>query len=590
MSVLFGTNCQFDLQRLPFSTKGAFLSIYQDSLDKNLYFSIARSEPIENIRASLLRISLVDETGADLPFIYECEPSKLTVKCEKGTAEFTYEDAQTMLVRVKGTTLRVYCDLEMHEGGIQSAPGQVELAFNLLGGMAFYRIAGQLTSDEVWNFRECRPYPFHIDITPTGSEPALAAVYEYYSTPVIKETHADFDDACAKLENEFSEFCKKYPQVPYAYRDMAQRAIWHIWTSIMGPRGSIKEPIVWMHKLFLNRAFGWHQAFHAMAMKNDTRLAFDILMSMFAYQDSAGGIPDNITDLDQIVWICTKPPVYGLAACYMLENFDLSVLTREDYEDMYTKLEKFAAWWLVHHDHAKTGCPAYYHPDESGYDEATLFEAGLPLISPDLVAYIVGHCDALSRLADILGKTEDAKRWSDEGDRLLDILVNDLWDGEKFRAKKPQTGEYFECGSLALLQPVMLGRRLPSEIVKKIASRVSDPKEFLTDHGIASEHLESSSLVMRSFTRGPVIAPTQMLIIWGLFDAGEIETARMLAARFLNAMISEGLILGTTPYRVEPRTYTEIPVVTGPRSLTLPFNPWMSSIFLFLADTVMGQQ
>jgi hypothetical protein len=69
------------------------------------------------------------------------------------------------------------------------------------------------------------------------------------------------------------------------------------------------------------------------------------------------------------------------------------------------------------------------------------------------------------------------------------------------------------------------GSRLPKAIIKKLTERLLDPEEFLTDFGIASENLKSDKLMMRSFTRGPVVAPAQMLLISGLYEGGEKEAA-----------------------------------------------------------------
>ena len=43
---MFGTNKQFSLDRLPFSRDGAFLSVYEDNKDKNLYLTISRGNGV----------------------------------------------------------------------------------------------------------------------------------------------------------------------------------------------------------------------------------------------------------------------------------------------------------------------------------------------------------------------------------------------------------------------------------------------------------------------------------------------------------------------------------------------------------------
>jgi glycogen debranching enzyme len=244
-------------------------------------------------------------------------------------------------------------------------------------------------------------------------------------------------------------------------------------------------------------------------------------------------------------------------------------------------------YWFTHHDHAKTGIPSYYHIDESGYDESTLFNEGLPIQSPDLQAYIVALCEACSLLAEKLGLKDDAERWDSERQRILDFLINELWDGEQFRAKLPaKGGALYRCGSIAQLQPVMLGRRLPRDIVKKLAQRLLDEREYLTDYGVASEHLQSPEFFAGGFTHGPVVAPTQALVILGLLDGGEPEAARFLAARYLNALNTEGLALGIHPYRIEPVTDTPVLRMSAAQSVGFPFSAWVASVYLLLAQLV----
>ncbi|MDR0857409.1 MAG: hypothetical protein LBN97_00055, partial [Oscillospiraceae bacterium] len=538
-NILFGTNRQFNLERLPFSSEGAFLSIYQDFEDKKLYFTICRSEGGSLQRSKLLSISLL-YNGEELPFIYECDAAKLTVSTKFGSAEFTYETSDIMRVRVKGITLKIHFEPEMHEGGVERAIGEVELGFNLLGKLLFKHIAGKMTNNAKWNFRQVSPFPMDIELSPEGDIPGEWAIHEYYTNITAKKAYLPFDEAYAQTLAKFEQFCANYPQVPLQYRDMAEQAMWLVWSSRLGPEGGhggLRDTVVYMHKLYLNRAFGWQQCYHAIATSENASEAWRLLLSFFDYQDSAGGVPDNISDLNQYVWLSTKPPLYGFACCYILDNFDVSCLTENDFAHAYDKLTKFTRFWFTHHDHARTGFPAYYHVNESGYDESALFDGGLPIQTPDLQAYIVKLCEACSRLAAKLGDTNAAEHWAAEAKRVLAYLTDELWDGEKFRAKLTTTGEYYACGSLAMLQPAMLGSLLPKEVLHKLALRASDPTEFLTDFGMATENLQSPQLMMRSFTRGPVIAPTQILILLGLYEGGEVEIAREICAKYLNALL-----------------------------------------------------
>jgi hypothetical protein len=577
---IFGTNRQFDLTRIPFTIAGSFIGVYQNYDDKNLYLTIYRSESVMHERPNLLRLVPVDSTGAELPFLYECDEAMLTVTTKMGSVEFTYENPQTMRIRSNGVTLRVENTPRMHEGAYARNGGrEIEVAVNFAGKLLFRSISGSLEHNIHWNFRTVSPDPYKIDIN------GECALHEYMSNGVAHDSYMPFDDAYEKTLSEFNEFAKSYPTVPPQYRDMARRAIWNVWHNQLGPRGTLTSSPVYMHKLFMDRAFGWHHGFHAMAMSCNAKCAIEMLLSMFDYANELGVFPDNLSDQHQETWLSTKPPIFGFALCYIFERFDTSELTAEDYARLYAKLSRYTQYWFTHHDHAGTGIPSYYHIDESGYDESTLFNEGLPIQSPDLQAYIVTLCEACALLAEKLGLHDEEQRWSAERQRVLDFLVNELWDGEQFRAKLPaKGGMLYRCGSIAQLQPVMLGKRLPPEILRKLELRLADEREYLTDYGIASEHLQSREFFVSGFTHGSVVAPTQALIILGLLDGGAVETARMLAVRYLNALNAEGLALGIHPYRIEPVMNIPTFRVNSGQSVGFPFSAWVASVYLLLAQ------
>jgi len=580
---MFGTNQQYSLQRLPFSTRGAFLSIYEDINDGNLYFTICRGRRELLERPNLLRIS-VEYHGEEIPFLYESDEARLVLKTHYGTVEFAYETPQLIRMRAKGVSLKVSYTAQMHDGAHVQENGEVEVGFTYAGKLLFAPVSGVMENTVGWNFRKVCPTDFDIFLRPDASGVGEMAVYEYYSNGRAEAEYPDFDGVVQARYQEFDDFRSKYPPVPEVYEETAKKAVYMVWTFMMGPRGYLKSPIVYMHKNYMNRAFGWHQGFHGIAMKEDPVTAWHLFMSMFDYQNEAGLVPDHVSDQLEDVWVATKPPIYGYALCRMMDEFDLSALTEADYADAYGKLARFTNWWFTHHDRAGTGYPAYYHADESGYDESTAFNAGLPVQSPDLMCYTVFNCEACSRLAQKLGKAEDAAMWAEKAKKVLDFLVNELWDGEQFLSKLTTDGSLYKCGSLVQLQPIMLGKRLPQQIIDKLVSRLMDPEEFLTDYGTSTENLQSDKLVVKAFTRGAVVAPTQMLLIFGMFDAGKIAEARALSFRYLNALTHRGLALGIHSYRMEPVSMTEIPEDHRPLAVGFPFNPWVGSIFLAIAE------
>ena len=156
------------------------------------------------------------------------------------------------------------------------------------------------TNTAKWNFRQVCPFPFIIDLIPDEtSGSGEAAIHEYYSNAVAKPDYKEFDIAYQDMLAKFESFFAAYPSVGIHYQEMARKAAWLIWSTRLGPRGGLKNTLVYMHKLFMSRAFGWQQCFHAMAMENNVREAWRLLLAMFEYQNEYGGIPDNVSDMNQ---------------------------------------------------------------------------------------------------------------------------------------------------------------------------------------------------------------------------------------------------------------------------------------------------
>ncbi|MCE5344423.1 MAG: hypothetical protein LLF96_12695 [Eubacteriales bacterium] len=586
--ILFGTNRPFDLRQIPFSRAGAFLSVYQNPLDNQLYLTHCRCEAVVHTRPNLMRIALM-EGDKELPFLYEADEARLTVSAGAGTAAFTYDGAQVLRVRVRGVSLRIFYEPEMHEGADVRAADELEIGLNFIGKLLFKGISGEFATTASWNFREVRPFPLTITLTPGEDSAAELAIHEYESSGLPYPAYRRFEEAEAETRASFETFLKVYPEANPIYALAARRCAWVVWMSQMGPRGSLQETVIFMHKLLIVRAAGWQQCYAAMAMRSDVKRAWAQLLAFFSCQDAWGGLPDTIGDANQEIWVSTKPPLFGVAVCHILENFDTAALTEFDYQTMYDKLSAYRDWWFTHHDHAGTGFPAYYHPDESGYDEASIFYAGLPLQSPDLLAYMVALDDALSRLAQRLHKPQEAERWAEASDRTLRYLTETLWDGEEFLAKVVRTGELVKSGSAAHVQPLVLGKRLSGPILQKLKRRVLDETQFLTDFGVASENMNSPHFTMNSFTRGPVLSPVNFQIITGLYDAGETEAAKTIAVRFLNALLIHGLVLGVSPFRVDPADKKLLNDYSL-NQIGAPLTSWGASVFLALANRLIPAQ
>jgi hypothetical protein len=577
---LLGSGERFDLRAAPYSVRGSYLCIHEAPEDRNLYLSITRSPVIALERKNLIRLTPVLD-GKALPFKYAVTPGKLAIETFKGAIEATFASGRQLRIRGEGGVgLRFSFKTIQFENASPKENGDMEIAYIILGKLLFAPLKGAMLCGAKWVPAKARAEDFDLELLPSVETGKFeAAIHEYYSNGMRDGEYASFDSCAASVEREFDEFCKNYPAVPEQYAQMARLAAWTVWTHSMRPEGRLKSPAVYMSRTFLTRAFGWQQSYQAMAASNNIREAWSLLLNMFDYQNEAGQIPDNVGEIG-ISYMVSKPAMQGFALEHLLSLANTGgraaggasggasalqgvpsaspgeALGLPDYDELYCKLSKFAGWWLSKRDRNSSGIPQYYHADESGWDDATIFKKGLPLQSGDLLAWLALLTEACGTLAEKARRPAgESERWARESKRLLSILVDEFWNGRQFISRVAETGEIVESGSIAALQPIILGKRLPSHIIDTIASRLSDEREYLTEGGVVSEILGSPDFAAQAgFMRGNIVAPVQLLVVLGLKNAGKTELARAIAERYCDFACKNGLALMLPPYACDPAT------------------------------------
>ncbi|MNT69847.1 hypothetical protein D3C72_2081890 [compost metagenome] len=88
--------------------------------------------------------------------------------------------------------------------------------------------------------------------------------------------------------------------------------------------------------------------------------------------------------------------------------------------------------------------------------------------------------------------------------------------------------------------PLLLGTRLPVEMREKLVARLVS-SGFVTAWGPATESPKSSFYEDDGYWRGPIWAPTTLLIWDGLRRQGEIELTREIAEKFCSLASKSGM-------------------------------------------------
>ena len=127
-------------------------------------------------------------------------------------------------------------------------------------------------------------------------------------------------------------------------------------------------------------------------------------------------------------------------------------------------------------------------------------------------------------------------------------MIKNFWNGERFIALVNKTHEVVATDSILYYMPLVLGHRLPQEIIDKMADDLSREGEFLTNYGLASERLSSENFRLGGSCCGGIWAPVNLMILYGLYDAGKEQLAKKIALRYCTAIKDGGFAMVMDPF------------------------------------------
>lgn len=525
---------KFEIKNVPFSRKLSFLSFSEGlaatetgSERKQILLSrmLRKYDAVERPRSPGLMSLRPMYDNRTIPYVCVATPSMLELDTEYGYVQFCFDNKDLIRIRGKGTGLRLFSRMKPHEACIPRLDGTYQISYDIVGEFLFVPVTGKLEFDSEWQWEQVGSEDVTVDVSPNGSGEFEIAIHYTESNTERASSYRPFEDCVEEAQKDYEDWLAMYPHVPGKYEDVKKLSAYSVWICYVAPMGIMKGNIVLFAKD--NSAFSWHQAYHAMAIEKNVDLSVQIMRSMFDYQDEFGEIPDLIDD-QYINILATKPPFHGFALLYMLDRMG-GRLTEEHSRILYEPLSKWYEWWMTLRDTDHDGIPQYNQGCESGMDFSMMLSKGTPVECPDLISYMILLGEGLGKLAEKLGRCEEAKEWAVRSENMLDTLLKDFWDGEKFIARVSGTHEIVEVDEIEAYVPLMLGKRLPGEIVDKMAETLSDPEKYYTHIGFRSGLKQyRDGKPMPGFVSGFA----QIKLIPGLYEAGKKELARDVLAGF----------------------------------------------------------
>ncbi|SDK93474.1 Trehalase [Paenibacillus sp. OK060] len=561
---------KFDLNFVPFSRRESFLAVSHLPEGKNrqqgLYLRTVRGG--DDKFGEAFRIELLDQQNQTIPFTAEASPETVRLNSPEPAifAEICISDSCTVRFRSKGCGIRLtfipstydYA-YEVNKNSWEVNSFTHECRFMLTG------IVGDMKLEVPWD--KIKSSRVIAEFNPdTDTNTAEFAVEEFRTVWEPRPQWDSFDDDVKAVRTEFSQWLDSSLAIPDRWQDARELAAYITWSCLVPAEGCLTRPAMYMSKNWMTNIWSWDHCFNAMALvRHDPKLAWDQFMIFFDRQDESGLIPDFVNDKYEL-WNCNKPPIHGWTLAWMMQRTDY--IREAQLREVYGPLSKWTKWWFRYRDDDGDGIPQYNHGNDSGWDNSTAFNNGIPVESPDLAAFLIIQTELLAEIAGLLGLTKESSEWRKLADDTLEKMISHFWKEDRFISLRSGTHEPSAGDSLLLFVPILLGRRLPEPIRDLLLKGLREENRFLTENGWATESISSPYYIPDGYWRGPIWAPSTMLLVEGVAAAGDLELAREVSRRFCNMLSRSGMA-------------ENFDALTGEGLRDRAFT-WTSSVFLVL--------
>ena len=531
---------EFNLKDVPFSYAGSGLAL----LNHERYDGLALMD---------IKNSSFGRNSAILKFIYVQNGDTLTPEAIGTPSSVKLTDQSTILgemsyetekvLRIKGYSDRLIFSIDANSisTGVLTVTSGSNGSYHIkktdptygTSRFIFTAINGELTfNEQLLHFipKQGDDNYFELSITETDSNWEISNVTK------------SFQECIDSSSEIFQDWLLKMPELPEEYNRTWQLAGYTLWSNIIAKGGNYKRDGILMSKNFLHYIWSWDHCFTAMACSYSLPLmAWDQLMVIFDHQMENGQLPDVVCS-DHLITSYVKPPIHGWTVRKLIEK---NALTDDQLFELYAILEKWTNFWFNERDSNNNGLPEYNHGNDC-MDNGTEFDINGEAYqfsrweSANLYAYLVIQMDLLHDLAIKFNKPDEAKIWKERSDKLLDLMIRRTWNGEKFVTINIEHNTINEKSqSIMAYMPIILGKKLPVEIREKLIHDIKF-EGFLTKYGLASENPKSPLFEEDGYWRGPIWAPSTMIIVDGLNQCGEHQLAKEISQKYIDICANSG--------------------------------------------------
>ncbi|MCM4078078.1 amylo-alpha-1,6-glucosidase [Paractinoplanes hotanensis] len=516
----------FSVRDIPFSFPGAWFDV-SPVIAENVYADDLHLVSHQTGMHPVLRFTAT-QADADV----DATPTRLRWRHGSGQVELVYENAGTIRLRGAGLGMRIAAAAEtltpFSGTYLYRDPRDGAYVFTSYETGRRYRVTVLTapTGEGAAGVELLGAGERHLDL-PDGSEWEVA-IEEYATSRDPYRPEAPFDKVVRRAGEAFQAYVEAVAPWRDARTPAAELAAYVLWSATVAPAGFLTRPAVLMSKHWMDKVWSWDHCFNALALAaGDPELAWHQFHLPFDHQEPTGALPDSVTH-SEVLYNFVKPPIHGWALAHLRRDLGRQ-LTRSELTSTYQRLSGWTTFWLTQRRVPGHVLPHYQHGNDSGWDNATTFDAGRMLETADLAAFLILQLRELAALATELGEADAAADWQATAGRIRAALVSELWHEGRFVARDARTGQVHDSSSLLALMPIVLGDDLPTEVHTALAERL---EAHLTTYGLATEPPGSPHYAADGYWRGPIWAPSTVLVEDGLRRAGHTGLADTVSDRF----------------------------------------------------------
>lgn len=573
----------------PYSRKGSYFTFANDNFGENVFgksnlwlcncrtvgFAMTNMGASNNYRQIMLSAT---KDGFPLPCVINTTPYEVSIETRHGSIHFCIGEKKLVMARGEnGLGLRVTPLAKLYQAC------SIEMMNESRSQLIDFDMSRVLLTPIIGTIA---PNMDFIDILPNENGIVQAAFEDCLFDPEFRplENFPSYEQCVANVKEDFDGFCEKImPKLPDEFDDLRLQALWQTWSMMVEPdeENDYKRPMVKMVHSIFEQAFVWQMPMQAIWLSNDPALSWEILCSSFEFQDKHGRLADAVSFKAVPGSIALKPPVQGMALMWLMDHgiIDKAAPTLEEKKWLLERLIKWTDFYYNYRDLDHDGLCEYQRFLETGWEDAPQYMMGMPQASPDLNALLALQLEAIAKFGATVGMPEDVQeQYLKRSKDTIAKIIKAFWDGEHWFSFNISTNQKSDSDNLPLHLPIILGERLPQEIIDKTIANLFRDGGFNTKYGIITEAMDSKYF-HNGFSAGSVITPAHFFMCYALDACDRPELAKELALKYCTTLKKKGFFhIYNALSGDEDRSLTAF----GERGLF--WSAWTSSCYLFLAD------